>query len=45
MLEGATKEKTVVSPLGPLNSFQVVPAMVGVARGVVPVDEIGAAPP
>jgi hypothetical protein len=45
MLDGATKEKTVVSPFGPLKSFQVVPAMVGVARGVVPVEDIGPAPP
>lgn len=43
--DGATKENTVVSPLGPLNSFHFVPAIVGVARGVLPVDEIGPAPP
>jgi hypothetical protein len=40
----ATKEKTVVSPLGPLKRFQVDPAMVGVDTGD-PVDDIGPAPP
>ena len=40
----ATKENTVVEPLGPLKSFHVTPPMVGVAIGE-PVLEIGPAPP
>lgn len=45
MLLGATNEKTVVLPLGPLNSFHVVPAIWGLAMGVEPVWEMGPAPP
>jgi hypothetical protein len=40
----ATKLYTVIEPFGPLNSFQLIPAIVGVAIGE-PVLEIGPAPP
>lgn len=41
----ATKEKTVIEPLGPLYKLQVWPAMLRPVAIAAPVLEIGPAPP